>query len=1051
MADDEAIVTALLEEILESGVSPEEACKDRPDLLPVVRERLEQFHSLHAQVSQLFPPRTSPGSDGRARVRPLETLPHIPGYEVLEMVGSGGVGVVYKARHLSLDRIVAVKMLIAGGYANPRDIERFKREAQAVATLRHPNTVQVFDAGEHDGFPYFTMEFMEGGSLHQALAGNPLPAPKAATSIAILARAVQAAHDSGIVHRDLKPGNVLMTTDGTLKIADFGLARRLDGEHRQPLTLTGAHVGSPSYMSPEQVVGSASAIGPWIDVYGLGAILYELLTGRPPFRGENPIETQRQVVQDDPVPPARLNPRVPKDLQTICLKCLRKAPAQRYRSALELAQDLQRFLGGEPIQARPVGRGERAWRWCRRNPTMAALLLTALALVGLASGGGVWFVQQRAKGLADAARYELDLRNGVTTALAQAVSLRQQYHFREAREVLEFAGKRLEPAAGAEDLRRLVDQCRADLDLAERLDNARIAAATLMRGVSSLAAAEPLYIAAFADTGLARAGEDSTVVSARVKASALSVEIIAALDDWASITADRGRRQWLLEIARDADGNPARNRLRDPELWQDSARLIQIVQESSSAEVSPQLAVVLARAAQQPGGEQIPLLTAVQARYPKDFWINLELGERLNWAARWDESIGYCRAALAVRPEVTAAHNTLALSLLRGRVDVEGNPTYSKDRQDEAIRHLEEALRLDPNCIAAHINLGSLLGKSGELGEAADHFQQVLRLDPKVAAAQVGLSTAIFDALEAAADHGRYKGLLDESARTRLRLRALGWLREYLELAIKLHDGGEQAGWSPATWPTEPALASVREPTELAKLSDAEREQWQRLWADVAELDADDPTAQGRAFAARGDWSRAADCYARATKRGASVDGHFWFEDAAVLLLSGDRPGYEKVCHLMVEQCGKFSDLRSYHVARACTLAPDSVPDLSLPQRLAEKELQQSATQFWSLTEQGALAYRAGRFEESASLFGRSLQADAKPGRAVVNWLWLSMADQRLGKTDEARSWLEKAQTWLDRFTDGLPPSAEDQFGLHLHNWLEAQVLGREASGILGR
>jgi tetratricopeptide (TPR) repeat protein len=681
---------------------------------------------------------------------------------------------------------------------------------------------------------------------------------------------------------------------------------------------------------------------------------------------------------------------------------------------------------------------------------MAALLLTALALVGLASGGGVWIVNQRAEQRADAARYDLDLRNGVATALPQAVSLRQQYHFREARELLEFAGKRLEQAAGPEDLRRDVDQCRADLDLTERLDAARIEAATFA-GRVGLAAVEPLYIAAFAQAGLGRAGDDSKVVSARVRASPLSAELIAALDDWASITADRERRDWLLEVARDSDENPTRNRLRQPDLWRDGARLTQIAKEPSDEQVSPQLAIALDRAAHQSGGGAMPLLTAVQARYPQDFWINYGLGMRLCEARQWDEAIGYFRAALAVRPEVSAAHNALGFALLGGRVHVDGNPTYSKARRDEAIGHFKEALRLEPNDIVGQINLGSILGNSCQPKEAAELFQQALRLDPKCAPAQVGLSAAIFDALDVAAGQGPCSGQLDQSERTRLRVQALGWLREYLELAIKLQDGGERAGWSPATWQTDPALASVRDPIELAKLPDAEREQWQRLWADVAELVAVDPTAQGRAFAARRDWSRAADCYARAVRSGATVDGHFGFEYAAVLLLSGDRPGYERICDLMVERCGKASDVRSYHVARTCTLAPDAVPDLSFPARLAEKELQQSATQFWSLTEQGALAFRSDRFEESALLFERSLRADAMPGRAVVNWIWLSMADEKLGKTDEARHWLKKAQSWLDRFTNELPPSAEGEFGLHLHNWLEAQVLRREATGLVRR
>jgi serine/threonine-protein kinase len=1049
MSDDDRL-QSLIDEILESGRTPEELCGQDPELLAEVRRRLRRLRGVEAQIDALFHEMPAQaGEPGGPRSESDADLPPIPGYAVESILGRGGMGVVYRARHLRLNRDVALKMLISGAWASAHERQRFLREAESVAGLRHANIVQLYDIGDFEGRPYFTMELIEGGSLALELAGKPRPARDAARFVATLARAVDVAHKSGIVHRDLKPANILLAADGTPKIADFGLARRFDAE--TSLTLSGSPVGTPSYMAPEQAAGRNDAIGPTTDVYALGAILYEMLTGRPPFRGESAAETERQVINDLPVPPVQLNPRTPRDLQTICLKCLQKAPSHRYGTALELAEDLDRFLADRPIRARPVGRGERTWRWCRRNPTSAALVGTGLALVGLASGGGVWIVQQRAERRVEVARYDLDLRNGVATALPQVVSLRRQYHFREARELLEFAGKRLEQAAGPGDLRRLVDQCRADLDLTERLDVARIEAATFVGKIPGMAAIEPLYIAAFAEAGLGRAAEDSKVVSARVRASPLRAELIATLDNWASITLDRGRRQWLLEVARDADQDPARNRLRQPDLWQDGARLTQLALEPSAADVSPQLAISLDRAAHQSGGDAMPLLTAVQARYPQEFWINFVLGLKLCEARRWDEAIGYCRAALAIRPEVSAAHNALAVALLCGRFDVEGNPTYSEGRREEAIGQVKEALRLDPNNILAHINLGSVLGKSGQPKEAAEHFQQALRLDPKSALAQVGLSAAIFDALEAAADQGPWKGRLDESERTRLRLQALDWLRTYLELAIKLQDSGERASWSPANWQTDSALASVRDPAELAKLPAPEREQWQRLWADVAAFVAADPLAQGRALAARREWAHAAERYARALSHGPTDDGHFWFEFAALSLLSGDRPGYNNACVHMIESCGKSGGPRAYHVARACTLAPDAVSDLSLPARLAEQELAQSATQFWSLTEQGALAFRAGRFEQSAQLFEQSLQADAKPGRAVINWLWLSMADQKLGKTDEAGRWLEKAQSWLGQFTTELPPSAEAQLGLHLHNWLEAQVLCREAAGLLRR
>ena len=236
-----------------------------------------------------------------------------------------------------------------------------------MAGLRHPNIVQVHDMGDHDGQPYFTMEFVEGGNLAQKLAGRRSRPLEAAALLATLAQAVEAAHQSGIVHRDLKPSNVLLTADGTPKISDFGLARRMEGE--AGITWTGTAVGTPSYMAPEQAEAKPLTWGPTVDIYALGAILYELLTGRPPFRAETAAETLRQVISQEPVPPSRLNAAVPRDPETICLKCLEKDPRRRYASAAALAEDLHRFQRNEPIVARPAGPVERVLRWTRRNPT----------------------------------------------------------------------------------------------------------------------------------------------------------------------------------------------------------------------------------------------------------------------------------------------------------------------------------------------------------------------------------------------------------------------------------------------------------------------------------------------------------------------------------------------------------------------------------------------------------------------------------------------------------------------------------------------------------
>ena len=299
-----------------------------------------------------------------------------PEYEILESLGCGGMGVVFKARHRLLKRIVAVKMIACDGRTSADAHSRFWTEAEAIARLQHPHIVQIHEIGSHT--PFFVLEFVAGGNLRQRLDGQPLPALESAQLVEKLARAIQHAHEQGIVHRDLKPANVLLTSDGEPKITDFGLAKLLDADQEQ--TRSGAVLGTPSYMAPEQASGLAKEVGPATDVYALGAILYEMLCGRPPFRGLTAIHTLQQVRTDEPVSPRRLQPMVPRDLETICLKALAKAPAARYTSAAALADDLRRFLDGKPILARPAGTINRTVRWCRRSPFQAAAALTAIAL-----------------------------------------------------------------------------------------------------------------------------------------------------------------------------------------------------------------------------------------------------------------------------------------------------------------------------------------------------------------------------------------------------------------------------------------------------------------------------------------------------------------------------------------------------------------------------------------------------------------------------------------------------------------------------------------------
>jgi serine/threonine protein kinase len=348
----------------------EQLCPDDAELQEALRQRIRKRE-------RLGPALDLPGETLAEAARPAAGMPVLEGFEMLGVLGRGGMGVVYKARETALKRLVAVKMILAGAGASGVDRERFRAEAEAGARLQHSNIVQTYAVGVHDGCPYLVLELVEGGSLAQALNGRPLPPRRAAELALALAEAVDYAHRQGVVHRDLKPANVLLESSGvrgqgsaeeakrpggnsltpdprplTPKIADFGLAKRLDVAGGY--THTGAVLGSPSYMAPEQAEGRARMVGAACDVYALGAILYEMLTGRPPFAADTILETLEQVRYKDPLPPTQLQARVPRDLEAICLKCLEKKPAHRYASAAALAADLRRFLDNEAVQARSV-------------------------------------------------------------------------------------------------------------------------------------------------------------------------------------------------------------------------------------------------------------------------------------------------------------------------------------------------------------------------------------------------------------------------------------------------------------------------------------------------------------------------------------------------------------------------------------------------------------------------------------------------------------------------------------------------------------------------
>jgi tetratricopeptide (TPR) repeat protein len=346
-----------------------------------------------------------------AEINPPAQPPHsIAGYDILGELGRGGMGIVFKALDLRLNRVVAIKTVNEAAFTTPLQLRRFLAEAELIARLTHPNIIPIYAVGEEQGRPYFSLEFAAGGNLSQRLAKGPITSGQAALLVETLAHAVNAAHAVGIVHRDLKPSNVLLASDGTPKIGDFGLAKLLDDDSAR--TLSGEILGTPSYMAPEQAEGRSRDVGPAADIYALGAILYQALTGRPPFLGVSAMETMKLAISTEAVPPRRQRPDVPRDIETITLKCLEKDPRARYEGALALADDLRRFLDGRPIASRPVGPLGRLWRWRRRNPalagTAAALLLTFI--LGLPALLGLWLQARadRARAETDRARAEVD-------------------------------------------------------------------------------------------------------------------------------------------------------------------------------------------------------------------------------------------------------------------------------------------------------------------------------------------------------------------------------------------------------------------------------------------------------------------------------------------------------------------------------------------------------------------------------------------------------------------------------------------------------------------
>jgi serine/threonine-protein kinase len=1167
------------------------------------------------------------------------------------------------------------------------ELARFRREAEAVAALRHPNIVQVHDAGEITGRPYFTMECVEGGTLSHSLAGQPQPPRRAAELVATLASAVQFAHQSGFIHRDLKPANVLLTADGAPKITDFGLVRSIVSG--PAVTRSGDFLGTPCYMAPEQARGHASAVGPAVDIYALGAVLYEMLTGRPPFDGQTAAETIQKVIAEEPTPPSRWNSKVPRDLDTICLKCLQKSPARRYASAQDLADDLYRFLDGKPVLARPVGLPERAVKWVRRRPAVALLVGALLVLLGVAAGTAVWLHQQEADRQAAQAQREQRAREVLEAALRRFDDLRQEERWEDAQQLLTLASPRVAEANSPLDEKRF-RQAQSDCRIAKDLESARESYPLLHDGTIDYAQRAKEFLKAFEHAGFSL-DDDAETVAAHIRGSAIRDQLVAALDDRAvvaSMLGDKPLVERFLTIARLADSeSPWRDRFRDSSKWQKSEQLQELAATAFTSSPPPtehQLALLgLLLKSQGDWGQSAHLLGEACRRQPRNFWVHREMGFVLTLLAQNQEAAGYFRVALSLRPDNAAAHEGLAFCLAsvgqsddaigeyRRAVEVGPNNARTRVRLVEAMARAgywkeadaecDRALEVDPGNYHPLLNLGNALHRAGRNEEALIQARKAVKIAPDVAEAQLTLGAfcvklarheeaatayrrvtelksrdwsaelqlarelaaagrceeamtvlqpaavrepntpwfpfemgkiyrsqgkpeAAVAAFRNAASHSpglalpleelvavllhlgrfaeartavesllklrlndaerrarrrqfdlcdamlavetklpailagkerptdaptqralaewclKHKRLtatavgfyasalstqpsladdleagnryhaacaaalagcgtgedvadLDSEKRAALRKLALDWLTAEYDVCAERHRLGKPGdrtvmATTVRSWLKSEDLAGVRDEQGLARLPAEEGRAWQALWAKVTTLAARDPAAkfdQARAHAARTEWEKAAACYAEGMELEPTDNGDLWFEYSAAQLLAGDRAGYRRTCAHMLARCQPAGPMRPYLVARACTLAPESIDHSLQANTLSLNELRErNPAQFWALTEQGALSFRTRQPRDAVKLLEKSLVADGRPGRAVLNWLWLALAHQKLGSPIEARRWLDKAVNWLDQ-QGGRMPSEDHFMGSNLHNWLEAHVLRQEA------
>jgi serine/threonine-protein kinase len=689
----------------------------------------------------------------------VATTPHAngAGRNVLyEEIGRGGIGRVLRGRDPDLGRELAVKVLRDEYRDNAGVQRRFVEEAQVGGQLQHPGVVPVYELGRFpDRRPYFTMKLVKGRTLAELLKERPDPGHELAHFLTIFEQVCQAvayAHSKGVIHRDLKPANVMVGAFGEVQVMDWGLAKVLASRERErPEDETTAGtlirtvrsdstaeddgrtgvVGTPSYMAPEQARADGDAVDERADVFGLGAILCIILTGQPPFAGASAAELLRRAAAGDLAEAfARLEScGADADLVALCRACLAPGREDRPRDAGEVTARVAAYQAAvrERLRQAELQRAAaeaRAGEERKRRRVQQALAVAVLALVAAGAGVGLW-----------AQRHAAERRQRVESALDRAVMLRQQAHWGEAQVVLEQAQQLL--GDGPADLRQRLDVAREELALVNRLDTIRQLQATWIGETFDTKTAEREYTAAFHDAGLGDVGDDEAAVAGRVRVSGVAGPLIAALDDWALATKEPEVRSWLLAVARQADPDPWRDRVRQPDVWRDKQALRALADEvlrdggDRLAALSPQLLHALAQL--MGGAETAPFLRAAQSRHPTDFWLSLRLGSMLYLDKQAREACGYFRVAVAVRPETAVAHYNLGVGLQET-----GDP-------DAAVAEYRVALALDPRFARAHIKLGGVLELKADRAGAEAAYRSAVEAEPDSSVAHNCLGSLLHD------------------------------------------------------------------------------------------------------------------------------------------------------------------------------------------------------------------------------------------------------------------------------------------------------------------